>query len=121
MAKILVVDDEELARVSLRDVLEGEGHEVIEAANGKQALAMFETGQPDLVVTDMIMPEKEGVETIVEIKRISPTTPILAISGSGRTKNMDFLDLARQYGVQRTLPKPFSANELVEAVRALLK
>ena len=120
MTRILVIDDEELARFTVREILEGAGYEVAEAKNGNQGLA-FQKAQPnDLVITDIIMPDKEGVETIIELKRDFPTLPIIAISGGGRTRNLDFLKLAEQYGAQKVLAKPFSEEELLESVQTCL-
>ncbi|MCH8237326.1 MAG: response regulator [Proteobacteria bacterium] len=80
-----------------------------------------ETTDPfDLVITDIIMPEKEGVETIVELKQLHPSLKIIAISGGGRTRNMDFLKLAKQFGADSILAKPFSEDELMEHVNACL-
>ena len=116
MARILVIDDEQLARFTMREILESAGHEVVEAKNGKQGIS-FQQAEPfDIVVTDIIMPEKEGVETIIELKRDFPNLPIIAISGGGRTRNLDFLKIAEQYGADRILAKPFSEEELIEAV-----
>ncbi len=120
MARILVIDDEELARFTMREILEGAGHEVAEARNGNQGLAFQKAQLFDLVVTDIIMPDKEGVETIIELKRDFPDLPIIAISGGGRTRNLDFLKLAEQYGAQKILAKPFSEEDLVEAVKTCL-
>jgi len=120
MAKILVVDDEELARFCVRDVLETAGHKVQESENGVKALAAQKEQSFDLVVTDIIMPEKEGVETILEMRKLYPDIKIVAISGGGRTRNMDFLELAKQFGADRILAKPFSDDELMEQVDACL-
>lgn len=120
MARILIIDDEELARFTMREILEGAGYEVIEAKNGNQGLA-YQKAQPcDLVITDIIMPEKEGVETIIEMKRDFPNVPIIAISGGGRTRNLDFLKLAKQYGAGKILAKPFSEEELIDSVKSSL-
>lgn len=120
MARILVVDDEELARFTIRDILETAGHEVAEAENGNEAISS-QTAKPfDLIITDLIMPEKEGVETIVELRRDYPDLKIIAISGGGRTKNMDFLKLAGEFGADKILAKPFSEGELMERVNECL-
>lgn len=120
MAKILIVDDERLVRESLRDILEEKGHDVVEAANGRQAVDTLRKEPSALVVTDIMMPEKEGLETIIAVKRGFPVTPILAISGGGRIRNVDLLNLAKQCGAERILAKPFSVEELMEVVDALL-
>ena len=120
MARILVVDDEELARYALREILQSAGHEVVEAINGNEGVALQRAQPFDLVVTDIIMPEKEGVETTIELKRDYPSLKVIAISGGGRTRTLDFLKLARQYGADKVLAKPFSEEELLESVGACL-
>lgn len=120
MAKVLVVDDEELARFTVREILETAGHEVEEAENGVEALALQSAGPFDLVITDIIMPEKEGLETIIELKQRNPSLNIIAISGGGRTRNLDFLKLADECGADSILTKPFSEDELMECVNACL-
>lgn len=121
MARILVVDDEDLVRMTLRQMLEAHGHEVMEAANGRDGLALFASDPADLVVTDIIMPEQEGIETIVQLRRQNPRLKIIAISGGGRTKNMDFLKIASHVGADAILSKPFSTRELLDTVRRCLQ
>jgi CheY-like chemotaxis protein len=116
MARILVVDDEDLVRLTLRQMLEAGGHEVVEAANGRQGVALEAELPFDLVVTDIIMPDQEGIETIVQLRRKNPLLKIVAISGGGRMKNMDFLKIAANVGADATLTKPFSTQELTEVV-----
>lgn len=117
MARILVIDDEELARFTIREILETAGHDVTEARDGEEGIA-FQAANPfDLIITDIIMPRKEGVETIIELKRDHPNLRIIAISGGGRTRNLDFLKLAEEYGADKVLPKPFSEDELLAAVK----
>ncbi len=120
MARILIIDDEELARFTVRDILEGQEHEVEEAANGQEGVDLHASKPFDLVITDIIMPEKEGVETIIELRKDNPDLKIIAISGGGRTRNMDFLQLAKKYGADKVLAKPFTEDALVECVDACL-
>lgn len=120
MAHILVIDDEEMARFTVRDMLEAAGHEVTEACDGEEGVALNLVHAFDLVVTDIIMPKKEGVETVIELKQAKPDQKIIAISGGGRTRNMDFLQLAEQFGADRVLAKPFSEDELLESVNTCL-
>ena len=120
MANILVADDEELARFTIREILEAEGHTVVEAKNGVEAIALFNKHPTDLIITDIIMPDKEGIETIIELKRDHPEVKIIAISGGGRTRNLDFLDLAKRYGADVILAKPFSEDELLGALGEVL-
>ena len=121
MVRILVVDDEELSRFTIREILESAGHEVSEAGNGNKAIAMQKSTPFDLVITDIIMPEKEGVETIIELKKDYPDLKIIGMSGGGRTRNMDFLELAKQFGAERILSKPFVEEDLMECVNACLQ
>ncbi|NIQ94592.1 MAG: response regulator [Desulfuromonadales bacterium] len=112
MARILIVDDEDLVRTTLRQALETADHEVLEAANGKEALEVLENHGLDLVIADIVMPVKEGVETIVELRQRRPDLKIIAISGGGRTGNLDYLELARKFGADKTLSKPFEIDEI---------
>ncbi len=100
--------------------MERAGHEIVEAATGVEGLKIFKAGAFDLVITDIIMPDMEGIETIVELLRISPGAKIIAASGGGRTRNLDFLKLAQERGARRVLAKPFSQGDLVGVVRDLL-
>jgi len=120
MAKLLIIDDEILARLTLRKILENSGHEVLEAANGTEGIALARANKCDLVITDIIMPDKEGIETIIELKRDFADLRIIAISGGGRTRNLDFLKLALQYGASKVLAKPFSQSDLSSAIQGVL-
>lgn len=121
MAFVLVIDDEEMVRATLRAYLEGAGHQVQEARHGGEALPLAQRRRPDLVVTDIIMPEKEGIETILELRRLDGKLPILAISGGGRTGNLDFLGIARKFGAVEVLSKPFTRDVFLAAVTRCLK
>ena len=118
---ILVVDDEEQVRNMIRTMLENVGYEVSEAPNGRVALRSHHDHPADLIITDLIMPEKEGIETIREIKRDFPEVKIIAISGGGVNKPAQYLDLAGKIGADLTLAKPFKRNELLQAVSTLLR
>ena len=120
MARILLIDDEELVRFSLRQILEIDGHEVDEAADGVEGLRHIRETAYDLVITDILMPGKEGVETIIEAKQDQPRLKIIAISGGGRFGNYDFLQLAQQFGADAILPKPFNRTRLSEMVNDVL-
>lgn len=121
MAQILVIDDEEMLRRTLRALLERAGHTVVEAEDGNQGLAQFKVQQPDLVLTDIIMPNREGVETIGEMRRQAPHLPIIAMSGGGSRGGDLFLTLAEKLGASATLAKPIRQAELIAAVDAALK
>jgi len=120
VATILVVDDEEGLRSVARKALEGAGHTVLEAGDGRVAMAILESTVPDLVITDLLMPEQEGLQTIREIRRRRIATSVLAVSGGGRTARMDFLDIAKDIGADRTLAKPFRVRELLTTVEEML-
>jgi CheY-like chemotaxis protein len=115
-ARILVIDDNEIVRETLRLVLESAGHAVICAEDGERGLAAFESGRPDLVITDVIMPEREGIATILELRRREPEQPIVAISGGIGAGGADFLTMARRMGADAALPKPFEFDELLDTV-----
>lgn len=118
----LVIDDDGQVRATLRDVLEDAGFEVFEAGNGKEAVALVDGDvNVDVVITDMLMPEKEGIETIVEIRKRRPRVGIVAISGGGMRGNLDFLALAAKFGADRTLAKPVDSAKLVATVREVLQ
>lgn len=120
MTKILVIDDEELVRKMIVSVLKKSGFDVYEAANGIEGLAQAQNNLPDLVLTDILMPDKEGISTILELKTINPTIKIIAMSGGGKTQNMSFLEMAQKVGVKHTLKKPFRPTELLQAIDSLL-
>jgi len=121
MAKrILVIDDEALIREIVKEMLEVEGYVVSTAANGKEGLRLYREELPDLIITDIFMPEMEGLETIRELRRTSPDVKIVAISGGGERGMLSFLEHARRFGAVQTLEKPFSREELLNSVRELL-
>ena len=120
MAKILVIDDDELVRSTVAAALEHAKHEVVQASDGQEGVNTFQGGKFDLVVTDIIMPEKEGIETIIEIRQRDPQVKIIAISGGGRTSNQIFLDVAKKFGAVDVLPKPFTPKQLVTMVQQVL-
>lgn len=120
MTRVLVIDDEELARFTIREILEGANYEVDEAENGRIGIEKQKATPFDLIITDIIMPEKEGVETIIDLKQEYPDLKIIAISGGGRTRNLDFLKLSERFGAKKILAKPFTEGQLLEAVNAVL-
>ena len=119
MARVLVVDDESQMRELLCQALEGRGHTVDQAADGREALRRFAQQQPDLVITDLVMPEMEGIETIQALRRKCPAIPIIAISGGGRVEPENYLAIAGQIGADRTFAKPFRLEEILTAVQEL--
>jgi len=120
MAKILVIDDEEMVRLTIRRTLEKLGHEVEEAENGRIGLEMQKANPADVIITDIIMPEQEGVETIIHLIKENPDTKIIAVSGGGRIGATDYLAHAKKYGAARVFEKPFDRKELAAAVEELV-
>ena len=116
MARILLVEDDEQVRLMLKDLLEGEGYEIQEASNGKEALQSFASSLPDLVLTDLVMPDTEGIEMIIKMRKSNPNVRIVAMSGG-----VDYLNLAKQLGALRTLTKPFSNQAVLDVVKATLE
>ena len=120
MPRILVIDDEESIRDLLRTMLEREGYDVLDASNGAEGIKLCVNDPADLVITDIIMPEKDGMETIVEIRREFPDTKIIAISGGDRVEPGAYLEMAKKLGAQDTFTKPFEREEILAAVRNLI-
>jgi len=120
VARILVVDDDEQIRTMLVMTLEEAGYEADEAADGRAAIRKQREKPADLVITDLIMPEKEGLETIMDLRKEWPSTKIIAISGGGRAVPGDYLLHARHLGAARVFRKPIERSELLGAVRELL-
>jgi len=121
MGKILVIDDDEQISRTLHQVLEMDGHEVLDAPNGKEGIKLFEEHGADIIITDIIMPEKEGLETIEELREYDPDLKIIAISGGGSFDPRIYLNIAENLGAMRSLVKPFSREELLATVKELLK
>lgn len=119
--KILVIDDDEQMRILLRQVMEWAGHHVVEAENGRQGMQLQREHQADLVITDLIMPEQEGLETITTLKKEFPGTKIIAISGGGRIGPEAYLPAAQELGADRVFSKPFDIRELATVVGELLE
>lgn len=121
MARILVVDDDVQIRRLFRLTLESAGHEVEEASDGAACLMRLPEVRPDMVITDIMMPEKDGFETILEIRRTTPHTKILAVSGGGDLNPLTCLVMAKTLGANAVLAKPVRVETLVSAVRQLLE
>lgn len=122
MAQVLIVDDDVMFLNLLRDLLEPEGYDILEATNGVEALKIFCEASVDLVVTDIVMPDKEGLQTILELQKENSAVKIIAISGGGRplNTNEDYLTAAKEFGAAVTFSKPFQTTEFLQAVRELL-
>ena len=120
MASILLVDDDEQLRTMLSVVLRRAGYEVRVAIDGIEASNFYRSHPTDLIITDLIMPEKEGLEMIRELRKDYPQVKIIAMSGGGRTGTMNCLEVARAFGAQQVLEKPFPHQEMLEAIRRVL-
>lgn len=120
MKHILIIDDEPSIRLMLRKLLEFEGYEVSEASDGNQAIHRYNEKQPDLIITDLIMPEKEGLETMTELFKKNPELKIIAMSGGGRSKPGGYLHTAKLLGAIETFEKPIRKNELIEAIKKVI-
>ena len=113
MEKILIIDDEAPIRKMLTKLFEKNNYEVILAINGNQGIKLFKENSPDLIITDLIMPEKEGLETIREIREINPDMKIIAISGGGAVDPEIYLNLALKLGALETFTKPVYSDILL--------
>lgn len=120
MTRILVIDDDAEIRQLLQQMLQRKGYQVLVAANGNQGTKLIQTEPIDLVITDIIMPEKEGIETIRELQRDFPHIKIIAISGGGRINAQHILEAARSFGVTHTLAKPLTQQALLGAIEQLV-
>lgn len=116
MARILVVDDEPELRSILREALEIAGHEVTVAADGFSAIRAQRQQPADLIITDIFMPGKEGIETIMEIRKDFPNVKIIVMSGGGRYKHFEYLQAAEQLGATRSISKPFDLPAILRMV-----
>ena len=118
--RILVIDDDDQMRILLRKVMAWAGYEVVEAEDGREGMQKQRHQPADLVITDLIMPEQEGLETIGLLRKEYPQTRIIAISGGGRIGPEAYLPAAQELGADRVFSKPFDVRELAGAVRELL-
>lgn len=121
MTTILLVDDEDLLREGVREILEMSDYSVIEARDGEEALALFTVNNVDLVISDIVMPNMDGVDFVTRLRESFPDVPILTISGGSRVVSARFgLDSALLSGANASLTKPFNAKQLLEKVQQLL-
>ena len=121
MQRILIVDDEPHILLMLKKMLEPLGYEIDLAANGNEGVELFKKSHADLVITDIIMPEKEGLETIREMRRIKSDLKIIAMSGGGKVSADNYLEIARIFGASKIIAKPFTKQEMVTAVKELME
>jgi CheY-like chemotaxis protein len=120
MASVLVIDDDPITRTVVGAILESAGHIVSEAADGDAGLTTFSSIWPDLVITDILMPGKDGIETIRELRTISPAVKIIALSGDVRFDGPGILEAARLLGADEVMEKPFRNDQLLRIVAKLL-
>ena len=121
MAQILLIEDDGSLRETIKVLLERKGYEVMTACDGEEGLKMFRSSPTPIVITDIIMPNKEGVETIFELERNFPSVKIIAISGGGKADAQNYLKAVSLISnVKHTFKKPFSNKELLAVVKELL-
>lgn len=120
MARILIIDDDATVRKVLCRILERGGHTVAEAGDGRTGLKLHAEQPADLIITDIFMPDQDGLETIMQLRKQSPGTKIICLSGGDSTGRMDLRRDAEQLGAQRTLRKPFELGEILEVVAEVL-
>ncbi|HET6673737.1 MAG TPA: response regulator [Nitrospiraceae bacterium] len=122
MSSVLVVDDEDAVRRLIRETLGQAGYQVSEARDGKEGLLRYRQTPADLVIMDILMPDQDGLESILTLRREFPAAKIIAITGgSDMIGILNFLDVAKMLGARRTLQKPFDMNHLLDAVQAELR
>ena len=118
MARILVIDDDVAVRATLCHVLERSGYETVEAGDGREAIRLLEG--IDLIITDLLMPEVDGVDLLGMLRREGRTTPVIAMSGGGKVDSKSYLDVARALGAYAAIAKPFDLDHLLATVRDAL-
>ena len=121
MARVLVIEDDKDLRSFIVKIMKTEKHEVVAAANGAAGMKLLQENPVDLVITDIFMPEQDGISTIIELQSDYPAVKIIVISGGGRLESVNFLELATNLGADQFLQKPFSVEEMVAMVRGLLR
>ena len=121
MQRILIIDDETNILLMLKKMLERAGYEIDLASNGEEGLRLFRSAPSDLVITDIIMREKEGLETIREMRKMQPNMKIIAMSGGGKISADNYLETAKIFGASRIIEKPFTQQAMVSIVKELLE
>ena len=121
MERILIIDDEPQIRSMLRLMLERDGYEVVEAPDGIEGIRVYRQNPADLIITDLIMPNKDGIGMIIDLKKEFPDVKIIAMSGGGLNKPEGYLKGAKKLGAARTLTKPIDREEMLRAVKNTLK
>jgi DNA-binding response OmpR family regulator len=118
--KILLIDDDLVVRTAMAQFLVDLGYQVVVADDGERGLRLFRSEKPDLVITDIIMPEKEGIQTIVEMRRERSNAKIIAVSGGGRVGKGDFLKVARSMGADDVIAKPVDPDDFAARIKRCL-
>ena len=121
MANILIIEDDELTRELYSEILKNDGHTILEANDGSEGLKLVETNKIDLIITDLLMPNVDGMEVIITIRKTQPDLPIIAISGGGMGTPELYLFAASNFGASMTLKKPLSHTDLSSAVQDCLE
>lgn len=121
MARILIVDDDEQVRGPFARMLGQVGHIVLQASNGREALEVLRAHSVDAVVTDVVMPEMDGLELMIALRKEFPDLPVVVMSGSSLPTTMDVLGVARRLGARVSLPKPFRLGELLRAINGVIE
>ncbi len=120
MALVMIVDDDQQILKLLSEIIKKEGHQVVPAEDGEFAIQLFQQQPTDMVITDLLMPNKEGLELIQELRSIRPELKIIAYSGGGQMQPDNYLDFAKGMGADRVFSKPIPIKELTTAVSELL-
>jgi CheY-like chemotaxis protein len=120
MKTILIIDDDEAVLGLFSQFLEAKDYAVLQAADGREGLRLFDTDPPDLVITDIMMPEMDGLEILQNLRKTSPDLPVIAISGGMRNATINFLPHAKTFGACRVFEKPVALSDLLQAVEELL-
>lgn len=121
MPVIMIIEDDRDLREMLRTALLRKEYTVLEAKNGREALLNFKPGVTDLVITDLLMPEEDGLKVIMQMRELKPGIRVIAISGGGKAGPGNYLDMARTLGADSVFSKPFSVNDLVTRIEELLR
>ena len=120
MDSVLIIEDDDFVQNMLKQTFERAGYEVATASNGLVGLQLYHCKPFDVVITDLIMPEMEGIETITSLRKSNPKVQVIAISGGGRNNPQDYLELAQKLGAKKTFTKPVDRHKLLAAVKELI-
>ncbi len=121
MKKIVIIEDDLIIRESLKEILEMNSYEVLATDTGIDLMKKITGFKPDVLITDIIMPDKDGIEIIIEVKKMLPNIILIAISGGGRIDSESYLNTAKYLGADATLKKPFTHDQLISLIKSLVK